>query len=153
MQRHFYYDKYNGLSEWVCENIGISLEFRPVFQFLIFLAVAYTMTRLDDEWGRFSIVFFYLFNPFFMGQLRKERFDDTDKLTVQTPIVSKQTQPYDLDGFVSYAYEIYFEHPNDKQIICISVDCPLYDNLAVGDKLSVDYSPRYLRQCDVFIHT
>ena len=151
MEKHFYYDNYNGLSEWVCENLHIPLEFRPVFQVLNLLAVLYTMTRLDGGWGGFSIIFFYLFNTFFIDQMRKERFDDTYKLTVETPIISKQTQPYDLDGFVAYAYEIYLEHPNDKKIICIKVDLLLYDKLAVGNALRVEYSPRYTRQCDVFI--
>ena len=152
MEKHFYYDNYNGLSEWVCENLRVPLEFRPVFVLLNLLAVTYTVLRLNDYWGGLSILFFYFFNSFFIGQLRKERFDNADKLTVQTPIISKQIQTYDTEGSISYAYEIYLTHPNDKKIICIKVDLLLYDKLSVGDKLSVDYSPRYTRQCYVFTH-
>ena len=64
-----------------------------------------------------------------------------------------QIKTYETDEFTSYTYEIYLEHPNDKQMVCIMVDSLLYDKLSVGDKVAVDYSPRYTRQCDVFIHT
>lgn len=150
MENHFYYDDYNGLSEWVCENVSVPTEFVPVFKVLNFIVVLFTLSVLNDWWAGFSIFMLYLFNPYLIDRLRKERFDDTDMRVALAPIISKQTQTHHSEDGVYYTYEFFFEHPADKQIIPIKVNQSVYDTLSIGEALEVDYCPRYTRQCYVF---
>jgi hypothetical protein len=150
MKEYFYYDNYGGLSEWVCENMRIPIEFSPVFRVINFIAVYYYVSHIGDGLEAFAIFTIYIFNAYFIERLRQERFDDADKRMASVPIMNKQIQTVNTEGEISYTYEIYLEHPSDKQIFHIPVNHCIYDSLAVGEELAVEYSPRYARQCYVF---